>query len=476
MKQGADKDMYALEQRVKYDLSCLAYPLRSWVPKKTRKGEHVSDVLIIGGGQSGIALTINLLRECVSNVRIIDRNPEHREGPWRTFARMHTLRTPKNVIGPDVGIPSLSVKAWWEAKYGVQSWEEIERIPTLRWAEYLIWLKNMNGINIENNTEAYDIEPVEDGLLAVHLRKRRDEMQTVFARNVVLATGIEGAGQWMIPDLILKNIPQDFYAHTADHIPFIDLRGKRIAVIGAGASAFDNAAEALEHGAASVDLFVRRRELPTVNPYRWMESSGFLRHFGDLEDRDKWRFMLYLIEINQPPPQDTYLRVARFRNFTMHKGAPIENSGFCDKQIWLQVPMGRFEFDFLIVATGFKVNTALRPELKRLTESIAVWGDRYKPEKEEENALLADFPYMSSTFQFTEKDCGKAPYLKHIFSYTYGSMLSLAASAGISALKFGLARLVFGITRELFCADVDYHFDSLKAFNEKELSLVSEKK
>ena len=48
-------------------------------------------------------------------------------------------------------------------------------------------------------------------------------------------------------------------------------------------------------------------------------------------------------------------------------------------------------------------------------------------------------------------------------------MLSLANTAGISQLKFGLDRIVTGITRELFLAEVDHHFESLQAYDEPEL-------
>ena len=63
--------------------------------------------------------------------------------------------------------------------------------------------------------------------------------------------------------------------------------------------------------------------------------------------------------------------------------------------------------------------------------------------------MLGGYPYFSGTFQFTEKDTGAAPYLKNIFCYTYAAMPSLACTAGISQLKFGVERIGFGITREL---------------------------
>mgnify|MGYP002063547684 CR=1 FL=1 len=56
------------------------------------------------------------------------------------------------------------------------------------------------------------------------------------------------------------------------------------AVVGAGASAFDNAATALEHGAREVLLFCRREAPQVIQPYRWLTFRGFLDHLADLDD------------------------------------------------------------------------------------------------------------------------------------------------------------------------------------------------
>jgi hypothetical protein len=87
----------------------------------------------------------------------------------------------------------------------------------------------------------------------------------------------------------------------------------------------------------------------------------------------------------------------------------------------------------------------------------------------EKNETLAGYPYLSDTFQFTEREIGSSPYLRNIHCYTYAAMPSLASSAGISALKFGVVRIVSGITRDLFTADAETHLASLRAYREKEL-------
>jgi NADPH-dependent glutamate synthase beta subunit-like oxidoreductase len=101
----------ALAERARQEIALLEYPAKEWVPPKMYKGQRMLDALIVGGGQAGISIAFRLQRERVTNVRVVDRNPKDREGPWVTFARMHTLRTPKHVSGPELGIPSLTPRA-----------------------------------------------------------------------------------------------------------------------------------------------------------------------------------------------------------------------------------------------------------------------------------------------------------------------------------------------------------------------------
>jgi FAD-dependent urate hydroxylase len=111
-----------LSERVRRDLTYRSYPARDWTIPRRHDGARVLDVLIVGGGQGGLATAFGLKLERISNIRIVDRNPRGREGPWRRFARMKELRTPKEVCGIDFGIPSLTARAWYEARFGRQAW------------------------------------------------------------------------------------------------------------------------------------------------------------------------------------------------------------------------------------------------------------------------------------------------------------------------------------------------------------------
>ena len=456
-----------LESNVRHDLELLEYPRREWtISRQTASGAAILDCLIIGGGQGGIAVAAALLREKVSRILVVDANPLGSEGPWRTFARMVTLRTPKYLTGPDGGVPSLTIRAWYEAQNGRGAWEQVDQFPKEMWADYLMWLRRVLGVPVQNETRAGAmVWDAAENCFAVPLSGPNGE-ETAWARTVVLATGIEGSGAWHTPAQISDALPAHLYAHTHTDIHFPDLRGKRVAVLGAGACAFDNAAVALEGGATEVNLFFRRPELVRVNPYRWGEFTGFLKHHADLPDADKWRFILQFLRMGQLPPANTYRRAVRFENFRMHAGSPLSQLSHRDGTILIGTPGASFEADFLIAGTGFQTDLGMRPELEALLGKIALWRDRYTAPAGQESAELSRHPYLGDNFEFTQRNPGEAPYLSAVFNYTFGCLLSMGfGGASISGMKYSLPRVVAGVTKRLFLEDKEAHFQSLLDYN-----------
>jgi cation diffusion facilitator CzcD-associated flavoprotein CzcO len=272
-----------------------------------------------------------------------------------------------------------------------------------------------------------------------------------------------------VPALISDVLPRAQYAHTRWDIDFEALRGKRIAVLGAGASAFDNASTALERGAGEVRLFFRRKQLVNVNPYRWAEFAGFLGHHGDMPDADRYRFIHQILRMGQLPPTDTYHRAMQLPSFHLQPGAGWRSLERRGDAIVIHTDAGDFETDFVIAATGFITDLSKRPELAELHPHIALWRDRYRAPAGERNEDLERHPYLGPHFELTERTAGGAPHLAHVYNYTFGCLLSLGfGGASISGMKYSIQRLVRGITGSLFCEDRDHHFATLRAFDERE--------
>lgn len=449
----------ALEQRVRFDLACLNYPPPNWMVPST-----ASDVVVIGAGMAGLVLTFSLLRNGIRNIRCVDRNPDGFEGPWVTYARMETLRSPKVVTGPAAGIPSLTFCAWFVAQFGTAAWEALDKIPRVMWMDYLRWYRTVLALPVENGVEVQRIRS-QDGLLALDLADG-----CILTRKVVMAIGREGLGRPRIP-AFMRDIPRRFWAHTADDIDFTALRGKRVAVVGGGASAMDNAGEALEAGCAGLRMLIRRRDLPRINKLTGIGSGGFTHGYRESSDAWKWRTMYYSDETGPPAPRNSTLRVSRHRDAHFHLGSGIEEMRLCDGHVRVRTTRGKsFDADFVILATGFTVETTARPEIAAYADMIATWADRYTPPPDLASAELGGFPYLGPHFQFTEKQPGAAPFLADIHCFNHAASLSIGKVAGdIPGISIGAAWLADGIAAQFYNRDIEAHWQILLDFDKPEL-------
>jgi len=461
-----------LRERVRDDLNTIRFPDRDWViPALGPDGQRVLDVVVVGAGQCGLAVAFGLLRRRITNIAVYDEGEPGSQGPWRSYGRMHTLRSPKHFNGPDLDVPSLTCQAWYTARYGEQAWRELGKIPKEDWSDYLTWFAGAAGVPVEHGVRVLEVGPAADGLLGVRLGRAGGE-QTVLARKVVFATGVTGLGRWVVPPVVSENVPREHYHQVAEEIDFTALAGKRIGVLGGGASAYDNAACALEAGAASVDLFFRRPVLHRVNPHHWTEFAGFLDHFRDLPDEWRWRFMAHILPLNEPPPPDTFRRASRHAGFQLHLGEQWERIETSGGVIRVTSADDKYEFDHLLVAVGMVQDVALHRELAAAEPHIARWRDRYHPPADEQNAGLAGFPYLGPDFQYTELTPGRAPWLAEVYNFTAAATVSHGPSgSSINGMKQAAIRIADGICRDLFTRNVARHYADLLAFETPELDV-----
>jgi cation diffusion facilitator CzcD-associated flavoprotein CzcO len=466
----APRTLAELEADIARDLELTAHPRAPWLQPKTSGGRPVLDCLIVGGGQCGVAVAFALKRDKVDNILVLDRAPEGREGPWVTYARMHNLRSWKDQTGPDLRIPSLTYQAWHEAQFGAAHFADMRWIPKEYWNDYLLWFRRVTGIPVRNGVAAGRIAPArtDDGLPCLSVETSAG---TMLARKVVLATGQDGFGEWWMPDFV-QALPRHLRAHAAEEIDFAALRGKVVAVLGAGASAFDNAAVALEAGAKEVHLFCRRAEPMVIQPYRWLTFAGFIRHLHEMPDEWRWRFMSYILGLREGFPQDTYNRVNAHPNFTMHVGRPWTGARAEGGRAVLETARGDFSADYAICGTGVRMDPSLVPELADFADNIALWSDRYTPPVEEANDRLAAFPYLAPDYAFEERRPGETPWIRDIHFFGIGTSMSFGpAGSSINAMTIAVPRIAAGVTRGLFEADLPRLHADLRAYDLKQVEL-----
>jgi hypothetical protein len=118
------------------------------------------------------------------------------------------------------------------------------------------------------------------------------------------------------------------------------------------------------------------------------------------------------------------------------------------------------------------MDPGLRPELAPFADQILRWADRYAPPPELAHPELGAYAYLGDGFELQPRREDAAPWLRHIHYFTFGSSLSMGYSgASIPGLRFGVDRVVAGVTRALWLEDVEAHYHALATFDEVELVL-----
>lgn len=466
MTRLAPASIQELEQRLADDLLLLNRP----VPRWTKQTGGVLDVAVIGAGLSGLIAMAALAQHGIYDVRAFDRAPAGREGPWVTYARMETLRTPKELPGLALGLPSLTFRAWYEAQFGREAFEAMPLIPTGQWMDYLIWYRKALALDVVNDIDVTDISPRRDGLFEITLSDAKGA-RTQLARRVVIATGLDGLGEPFLP-AVARRVPGRFRAHGADIIDMPSLKGKSVAIVGSGASAMDNAAAALEAGAARVDIFARQHTLAKVDKLAGISGVGTRSGYFDLPDADKWLIMHEASNAATPPPRHSVLRVSAWPNAYFHLSSPVEDIVETAEGVAIVTPKGRYAADFIIFATGFGIDYARRPEFSAITGKALLWSEAYSPPETRRNESLGKAPYLGNAFQFTPKPGREEAdaWLSRVHCFSMPSLLSHGKiNTGVPSINEGAMTLANGIVRSLFVEDREALLEQFHSYDRSEL-------
>lgn len=461
MKDAPDtsKSLAQLEAALDQDFRRLNHPPAEWTPPQSDgAGRPVADVAIIGGGMCGLTAAFALRRLGIARIRHVDRRQPGQEGPWLTYARMQTLRSPKHLTGPAMGLPNLTFRAWWEAQG--RDWETLDRIERPDWMDYLLWYARVTGADVENEVAVRAIVPG-PGHVTLQLEGPRGP-ETLSARRVVLATGREGQAKPRIPEVLAPHLGTRVL-HSSNDIDFTALEGKRVAVVGLAASAFDNAATALEAGADSVTLIGRAERMPRLNKMKQTVYPGFTHGFADLPDGDKLALLDHAAQTRIAPPRASVLRLSSDPRAWLVLGAEIQRTLMDGDGLRLYTTKGPISADLVILGTGFEIDLDAPAELASIADNILRWCDRVPGAKGE----WAAFPYLGQGFELR----GRAdPALDGIHCFTHTAQLSLGNLANdIPAVSEGADRLARAIAASLFVEDRAHHRQRLFDYAEPEL-------
>lgn len=446
-----DTDALArLAAQAQADLARIGETGTDWVPP-AEGIDH--NVVVVGAGQSGLSAAFGLRRAGIGRVSVVDAAPAGGEGIWRGPARMTILRTPKVPPGPELGLPSLSFQAWYEAAYGAEAYAALPTVPREAWADYVAWSRTASGVEVRNGVTLARVEP-QEGRLRLHFAADGKSF-TETTRKLVLATGIAGSGGPYVPDVV-ADLPGHLYAHTHDFDPRA-LAGRKVAILGSAASAFDAAGALLEAGAGAVHLFARGEDLARGSAMKPFGFFGAWEHFYALPDADRWAVMAHFRRRASFPPPAAVKRAVAHANFRIHLDASWRTAEPHGDGARITLHSGAvFDADFIVLGTGYLTDARLYPPFADFAPAIARWSDKVAVDGAD--AALATAPYLGPAFQLVEAEPGAAPFLADIHFLAFSAMTSTGRPVGdIASLRHNIPRAVAAIGRDLFVADRAKH-------------------
>jgi cation diffusion facilitator CzcD-associated flavoprotein CzcO len=420
-----------------------------------RTDRAITDVAVLGAGQSGLAILHGLKLAGIDNVALYDAAQPDSVGVWQSVARMRTLRTDKTINGPELGNAALSFRAWLTLKEGAAAFDAIDRIPRLQWQAYLDWFSTQIGAAPHWDHRLKAVVPADEGLL-LHFETSEGSV-TRPARHLVIATGVDGFGAAYVPQILQDRVAPDRLWHTQDAIPDHVFGGRRLLVVGSSASAFDVASAAMERGAVELHQIGRNPDLarhanPDIDLRAMVASQRVFRH---LSDTAKWAAVLQQRARGNAPPQSV-ARAQAHSGYHLHLGASPDALTATASGGALTIDGQTLAFDHVICGTGYRQGAHLRPEFAGLASLLRHWRDLNLPAP----AGLAhwnDLPFVGDGFELLPR-LPTDSWVSRLHVFTFAAILNHGMHVGdIGTAMLAVPRLVDHLSTKLFKAARTQH-------------------
>jgi cation diffusion facilitator CzcD-associated flavoprotein CzcO len=240
-----------------------------------------------------------------------------------------------------------------------------EPIPLDLFVRYAAWFQEELGIQV--------LRPLVHRLEYAHntFEATLESQETVVAKHVLVAPGFRHFAH--IPTEFTKMIPAHRFSHSCDLVRFEALEGKRCLIIGGRQSAFEWAALLHEHGAAAVHVS-HRHATPKFEGSDWSWVSELVEATVTSPDWYRKLSPEQREELSQRFWAEGRLKLEpwlapRITNDAI-KVWPRSRMIACTElpggELEVKLDVGQtLRFDYVILATGYKVDVSQIPYLAR---------------------------------------------------------------------------------------------------------------
>jgi len=388
------------------------------------------DVVIIGAGPYGLSLAAHLRARGV-NFRIFGIPM----GFWRDLPAGINLKSPASSTNISVPKTPVTFSEWCRER----SLEDYEPCSMESFANYGLWIQAHFVPNVEL-TKVTAIARTDRGFDIT-----LDDGSELSAPHVIVATGLSYLDA--IP-AAFRELPQEISKHTFHLSDYSEYRGKRVAIVGGGASAIE--AGALVHEAGGFpEVFIREpnvliydrtpryrslreRILQPSSPIGNGKVPFLIGHFPQLPFLLPEARRLRLLSAFVPPSAPWWIKDRVVGVVPMHVASSIAGARTLDHGLSLTIrqqdqPEREQDFDAIIWGTGYE---------KDVSRLSFLSGDILRT-----MTLIEQAPKLSINF---ESSVGGLYFIGPMSEMSFGPITRFVAGAGFTAksLSRHLARRV----------------------------------
>jgi lysine/ornithine N-monooxygenase len=287
---------------------------------------------------------------------------------WQHMPQGMKLRSNMSATNLVEPVGPLSLKSYMAEIGDHQEWP----VPLGRFIDYGQWVQRtaVPDVDVRRVTRL--------SRAGTEFRLELNDGSSVIARRVVVAAGIEGF-KHLPPGF--GDLPSERISHTGDHRDLSTFAGQRVAVVGGGQSAFENATLMHERGAEHVEVLVRDENvvwlrsyspktlMGPVGPYAYAPTDvGPLWYSRLVATPDLFRRLpretQRKIAYRSIRPACSYFVKVRLDEVKLRLGVQITHAEVTPDGLQVTLSDGTSgEFDHLMFGTGYRVDVAAYPFL-----------------------------------------------------------------------------------------------------------------